>query len=82
MATNLVKVSGVLSITQTTGLGKYYAATAVANAKFSPTNDSLGVNITIGGDAYTIALTDLSVNSQVPATMTTALVLLNAIFGT
>lgn len=77
----LTKVSGVAIITQTAGAGKYYAATALANGKFSPNAAGDGVNITIGGDSYQIALTDLSVNSQTPATMSTALVLLNSFFG-
>lgn len=80
-AISLVKVSGVLSITQTAGAGKYYSSTAVAEAKFCPNNTNDGVNITIGGDNYSISLTDLRVNSQTPATMSTALVLLNSIFG-
>lgn len=81
MATNLVKVSGVLSITQTAGQAKYYAATAVAGAKWNPNGAADGINLTIQGDSYYIALTDLTVNGQIPATMSTALVLLNSIFG-
>lgn len=77
----MVKVSGVLIITQTTGDGKYYASTAVAGAKFCPTSDGNGVNIKVGGDEYTISLTDLRVNGQAPATLSTALTLLNSIFG-
>lgn len=80
-AISLVKVSGVLSITQTAGLGKYYSATAVANAKFNSNNAGDTVYLQIGGDNYEIALTDLRVNSQTPATMSTALVLLNSLFG-
>lgn len=81
MATSLVKVSGVLSITETAGYGRYYAATAVANAKFNPNSAGDGILLTIGDDNYSIKLTDLRVNSQTPATMSTALVLLNSLFG-
>ena len=78
----LQKISGVLSITQTTGYGKYYAATQVSGAKFNPTSDGTGVYIFIGTDSYTISLSDLRVNGQAPTTLSTALVLLNSIFGT
>lgn len=78
----LRKTSGVLSITQTTGYAKYYAATQISSAKFNPTPDGAGVLIDIGGDPYTISLTDLRVNDQQPATLSTALILLNSIFGT
>lgn len=80
-AVTLSKVSGVLIITQTAGAGKYYAATAITSAKFNPNNTANGVNITIGGDNYSIPLTDLTVNGQVPTTMTTALVLLTSLFS-
>lgn len=81
-AISLLKVSGVLSITQTEGYGKYYGATAIAEAKYTPNSDATAVNLTIGGDNYFINLTDLRVNSQAPTTMSTALVLLNSILGT
>ena len=81
MAIALAKVSGVLSITQTAGYPRYYAATAVGNAKFSPNSSGDGVNITIAGDSFCIPLTELTVNSQSPANMGVALVLLNSIFG-
>lgn len=81
-ATTLQKISGVLIITQTAGAGKYYASTAITGAKFSPNGTADGVNIFIAGDNYSIPLTDLTVNGQVPATMTTALVLLNSLFST
>lgn len=77
----LAKVSGVLSITQTTGYARYYAATAVANAKFNPNSAGDGVLIQIAGDNFQISLDDLRVNSQAPSTLSTALVLLNSIFG-
>jgi len=77
----LAKISGVLSVTQTTGRPKYYAATAVANAKWNPNADGDGINLTISGDSYSIPLTDLRVNGQTPSTLTTALTLLNSIFG-
>lgn len=80
-STSLSKVSGVLNITQTSGQGRYYAATAVAGAKFNPNSAGDGVVVQILGDTFEIALTDLVVNSQTPATMSTALVLLNSIFG-
>lgn len=79
--TYLTKVSGVLNITQTTGQGRYYAPTAVANAKWNPNGDLTQINLTIDGDSYYIKLEDLRVNGQTPSTMSTALVLLNSIFG-
>lgn len=82
MAVSLTKVSGVLIITDTAGSGRYYGATAVANAKFNPNTEGTIVFITIAGDSYNVPLADLRVNSQTPATMSTALVLLNSIFGT
>ena len=82
MATTLAKVSGVLIITQTAGLGRYYASTAISAGKFNSNSSADGVNITIGGDSYSIPLTELTVNGQVPSTMSTAITLLNSIFGT
>lgn len=81
-AVTFQKISGVLIITQTAGKGKYYASTAITGAKFSTNTAGDGVNITIAGDDYAISLTDLTVNGQIPATMTTALVLLNSLFST
>ena len=77
----LRKTSGVLSITQTTGYAKYYGATQVSGAKFNANPSGDGVLIDIGGDPYSISITDLRVNDQQPATLSTALVLLNSIFG-
>ena len=82
MAITLTKVSGVLIITQTTGAGKYYAPTAVAEGKFAPNPAGTGVLITVGGDNYSISLTDLVVGTSSPSTISSALVLLNSIFGT
>ncbi len=77
----LTKVSGVLNITQTTGQGRYYGATAIANSKWNPNGDLTQINLTIDGDSYYIKLEDLRVNGQAPSTMSTALVLLNSILG-
>lgn len=76
------KVSGVLSITQTSGYPKYYAATAIANAKFSPNSAGDGVLIIVGGDPYEIKATNIKVNSTTATTIGDALTLLNSIFGT
>lgn len=81
MAISLLKISGVLSITQTAGRPNYYSSTLVSGAKFNSNSAGDGVVIWIGGDCYTISLTDLRVNSQAPATISTALTLLNSIFG-
>lgn len=77
---SLLKISGVLSITQTAGYGKYYAATAVASAKFIPSSDGSSIFLTIGGDNYTIRYFDLNVNGQSATTLSEALILLNSIF--
>lgn len=80
--TTLNKVSGVLIITQTTGYGKYYGATAIASAKFAPTNDGLYVNLNIGSDNFQIAYGDVQVGATRATTLSTALVLLNSVIGT
>ncbi len=80
--TTFTKVSGCLVVTQTTGYPKYYSSTALANGKFSPTNDGLSVNILVGNDNYTLAYTDIRVTSTTATTLTDALTLLNSIFGT
>lgn len=80
--TILTKVSAMLIVTQTTGLGKYYGATAIASAKFSPSSDGLYVNLYIGGDSFQIAYGDLQVTSTRATTLSSALVLLNSIIGT
>lgn len=82
MAITLTKVSGVLIITQTAGAGKYYAPTAVAQGKFAPNAAGNGYLITVGGDNYSISLTDLVVGTTSPANIGSGLVLLNSIFGT
>jgi len=80
--TTLTKVSAMLIITQTAGLPKYYGATAISDAKFSPSSDGLNVNITIGGDDYQIPFGDVKVTNTRAVTLTDALTLLNSILGT
>lgn len=80
--TTFTKISGCLIITQTTGLPRYYAATALANGKFSPSSDGLYVNIAVGNDNYQLAFGDIKVTSTTATTLTDALALLNSIFGT
>ncbi len=80
--TTLNKVSGVLIITQTTGYGKYYGATAIAGAKFAPTNDGLSVNLFIGDDNFQIPYGDVQVSASRATSLSNALVLLNSIIGT
>lgn len=77
--TALTKISGVLIITQTVGFPKYYGTTSRTQAKFNPDNSGNNIYLTIGGDSYFIALTELQVSGQTPTTLTTALVLLNDI---
>lgn len=79
--TTFTKVSGVLIVTQTAGLPKYYAATALANGKFSPSSNGLNVNITVGNDDYQIPFGDIKVTSTRATTLTDALTMLNSIFG-
>lgn len=80
--TTFTKVSGCLIITQTAGLPKYYAATALANGKFNPSNDGLSVYITVGGDNYLLAYGDIKVTATTATSLSSALTLLNSIFGT
>ena len=80
-AVALTKVSSVIIITQTSGYPKSYFLSSALNGKYMPTPDGLGVIIYIGGDSYTVKLSELSVNGQIPSTLSTALVLLNSIFG-
>lgn len=83
MATiSLSKVSGMLIITQTTGLPKYYGATAIASAKFSPSSNGLYINLEIGNDNFQIAYGDVKVTSTTATTLSSALTLLNSIIGT
>ena len=78
-AINIQKTSGVVRITQTTGYPRSYFG---LTGTYNPNPNGTGVNIQIGGDSYQIALSDLQVNGQTPVNMTTALTLLNSIFGT
>jgi len=80
--TTFTKVSGCLIITQTAGLPRYYAATALANGKFKPSTDGTSVYITVGNDDYVLAYTDIKVTATTATTLTDALALLNSIFGT
>lgn len=75
------KVSGMLIITQTSGLPKYYGATALAEGKFSPSSDGLTVNVTVGGDNYNIPYADVQVTATRAVTLSSSLTLLNSIFG-
>lgn len=77
----LSKVSGMLIITQTTGSSSYYGATDITSAQFNPNGSGDAIYLQIGKDFYQIKLTDLRVNGQAPSTMSTALVLLNSLFG-
>ena len=79
--TTFTKVSGVLIVTQTAGLPKYYAATALANGKFNPSSDGLYVNITVGNDNFEIPFGDVQVTATRATTLTDALTMLNSIFG-
>ena len=80
--TTFTKISGCLIVTQTVGLPKYSAATALASGKFNPSSDGLSVYITVGNDSYTIPFADVKVTSTRATTLTDALTLLNSIFGT
>jgi len=82
MLTIFTKLSGMLIITQTAGLPKYYGATAIASAKFAPTNDGLYINLSIGGDNFQVAYGDVRVTSTTATTLSSALTLLNSIIGT
>lgn len=80
--TVFTKISGMLIVTQTSGLPKYYGATAIASAKFAPTSDGLYVNLSIGGDYFQIAYGDVRVTATTATTLSSALTLLNSIIGT
>lgn len=76
---NISKVSGVLFVTYGLGLPKSYFG-AIGN--YVPYDNRLGFEITIVRDVYSVLLTDLQVNGQVPSSFSTASILLNSIFGT
>lgn len=83
MATNISKVSGVIFVTDGTNQPKSYFG---ANGSYTVWDDLLGVRITIRSginnpDTYNLALSDITVNGQTPANITTLKVLLNAVFG-
>lgn len=80
--TTFTKVSAMLIVTQTTGLPKYYGATAISESQFNPSNDGLYVNIFIGKDNYQIPYGDVKVTNTRAVTLTDALTLLNSILGT
>lgn len=79
MATNLTKISGVIFITEGTSQPKSYFG---QSGKYIVWDSLTGVRINIGEDFYDIALTNLQINGSTPPNITTAKVLLNAIFGT
>ena len=86
MALTITKISGVLLITKTgnTNPKSYFNATG----KYQASDDSTTILITITDqagqvpDQYTVAFGDLTVGTSTPTTMSSALVLLNSIFGT
>lgn len=80
MATiNFSKVSGVITVTQTSGAPKSYFG---LTGTYSPNASSDGYNIQIGGTSFQVSLTDLRVNGQAPANLANGLTLLGALFGT
>jgi len=79
--TTFTTVSSMLVITQTAGLQRNYGSDLIKQAKFSPSSNSLYVNVTIGGDNIQIPFADVKVNTTRATTLTDALVLLNSILG-
>lgn len=80
--TTFTTISGMLIITQTAGLPRNYGSDLIKQSKFSPSNDGLNVNLTIGNDNYQIPFGDVKVTSTRAVTLTDALTLLNSILGT
>lgn len=80
MSLTITKVSGVIFITQTgnTNPKSYFGG----KGKYQLSDDNTTILITIEGDQYTVAYNSLTVGTSVPTTVSSALVLLNAIFGT
>jgi len=79
MAINITKQSGVIAFTQDSNQPKYYFG---ERGSFTVLGDNETIQIQIGGTNYQIVYTNLKVNGQIPATITTAKTLLNSIFGT
>lgn len=86
MALTITKVSGILFVTQSGNVNpkSYFSATG----KFQASDDSTTILISISQagqdvpDQYTVAFGSLTVGTSTPSTMSSALVLLNSIFGT
>ena len=79
--TTFTTVSGMLVITQTTGFPRNYGSDLIKQGKFAPSNDGLYVSVTIGGDVIQIPFADVKVNATRATTISSALTLLNSIFG-
>lgn len=84
--TTITKVSGVLFIRSSANTNpKYYFG---ATGKYQGSDDNTTILITIIGpngvilDQYTVAYADLTVGATVAASFSSALVMLNGIFGT
>ncbi len=77
-AINFQKISGVVTVTQTTGQPRSYFGLA---GSYNPNATGNGFNIQIGSAPFNVLLTDLRINGQAPGSMTEASVLLNSIFG-
>lgn len=74
---NITKISGVVKVTPTGGQPFMYFG-PIGTIKTQGNNIYLKVN----NDEYIFPYTDLTVNGQIPSSLTTAMTLLNSIFGT
>lgn len=83
MSLIITKTSGVLSVKDGTSNPKYFFG-AVGSYQASDANDTILITITEPNSTpmqYTVAYGDLTVGASTATTMSSALVLLNAIFG-
>lgn len=78
MAIYFSKVSGVVRVATDSDVPRIYFT---PSGKCIPNPDGVNVTVQIQGDTFTIPYTDLRVNNQTPATMSTAITLLNSLFG-
>lgn len=79
MAIYFTKVSGVVRISTDSDVPRLYFSPV---GKAIPNPNGTDITLQIGGDSLTMAYTNMVVNGQIPSTQTTAITLLNSIFGT
>lgn len=78
MIINITKSSGVISIKQDTNTPKYFFG---LTGNYTAMSNGTTILIQIGGTSLQVELSNLRVNGQTPSSLSTALTLLNSIFG-